>query len=76
MTKFRCKQCSFGENYRYLFWKYTISDCDWYTIIKCLMGKLKSKQQLLYPITHDLLFYMIYVICVTMISAQCLPKHN
>ena len=34
-------------------WKYNISDCDWYANITCLMGKVKIKQKLLYPVSHD-----------------------
>ena len=49
----RCKKSSFAENYRYLAWKYKFSDCDWFTNIAYLMGKVKIKQLLLYPVSHD-----------------------
>ena len=51
--KLRCKKSFFAENYKYISWKYNISDCDWYTNITCLMGEVKIKQQLLYPVSHD-----------------------
>ena len=53
LAKLRCKKSFFAENYRYLSWKYNISDCDWYANITCLMGKVKIKQKLLYPVSHD-----------------------
>ena len=52
-VKLRCKKSSFAENYRYLSWKYNFSDCDWFTNIAYLMGKVKIKQLLLYPVSHD-----------------------
>ena len=56
LVKLLCKKFFFAENYRYLSWKYNISDCDWYTNITCLMGKVKIKQILLYDasVLHDL----------------------
>ena len=53
LVKLRCKKSFFAENYRYLSWKYNISDCDWYTNITCLIGNVKIKQKLLYPLSHD-----------------------
>ena len=53
LAKLRCKKSFFAENYRYLSWKYNISDCDWYANITCLLGKVKIKQKLLYPVSHD-----------------------
>ena len=53
LAKLRSKSLFFAENYRYLSWKYNISDCDWYTNITCLMGKVKMIQKLLYPVLHD-----------------------
>ena len=53
LAKLRCKKSYFAENYRYLSWKYNISDCDWYTNIIYLKGNVKIKQKLLYPVSHD-----------------------
>ena len=52
-VKLGCKKSSFAENYRYLSWKHKFSDCDWFTDITYLMGKVKIKQLLLYPVSHD-----------------------
>ena len=52
-VKLRCKKSSFAENYRYLSWKYNFSDCDWFTNVAYLTGKVKIKQLLLYPVSHD-----------------------
>ena len=52
-VKQRCKKSSFAENYRYLSWKYNFSDCDWFTNVAYLMGKVKIKQLLLYPVPQD-----------------------
>ena len=76
-VKLRCKKSSFAENYRYPSWKYNFSDCDWFTNIAYLMGKVKIKQLLLYgyntPFHMMLLFCMA---CMTMISVGYLPQHN
>ena len=53
LEKLRCKKSFFAENYRYLSWKYNFSDYDWYTNIAYLMGNVKIKQKLLYPVSHD-----------------------
>ena len=53
LAKLQSKNSFFAENYRYLSWKYNISDCDWYTNITCLMGNVKIKQKLLYPVSHN-----------------------
>ena len=52
-VKLRCKKSLFAENYRYLSWKYNSSECDWFTNVAYLMGKVKTKQLLLYPVSHD-----------------------
>ena len=52
-VKLRCKKSSFSENYRYTSWKYNFSDCDWFGNVTYLMGKVKIKQHLLYPVSHD-----------------------
>ena len=43
-VKLRSKKSSFSENCRYLAWKYNFSDCDWFTNMAYLMGKVKIKQ--------------------------------
>ena len=76
LAKLRCKKSFFAENYRYLSWKYNISDCDWYTNITCLMGKVKIKQKLLYPVSDDAsVLHDLYSMRTTN-SAKCLTKHN
>ena len=54
-AKLRCKKSFYAENYRYLSWKYNISDCDWYKNITYmyLMGNVKIKHKLLYPVSQD-----------------------
>ena len=52
-VKLRCKVSPFAENHRYLSWKYNFSGCDWFTNIAYLMDKVKLKQLLLHPVTHD-----------------------
>ena len=52
-VKLKCKKSSFPENYRYLSWKYNFSNCDWFTNIPYLMGKVKIKQLLIYHVSHD-----------------------
>ena len=52
-VKLRCKKSPFAENHRYLSSKYNFSDCHWFTNIAYLMGKVKLKQLLLHPFTHD-----------------------
>ena len=52
-VKLRCKKSLFAENYRYLSWKNNFSDCDWFTNVAYLTGKVKIKQHLLYPVSHD-----------------------
>ena len=32
---------------------HNFSDCDWFTNVTYLMGKVKVKQLLLYPVSHD-----------------------
>ena len=53
LAKLRCKKSFFSVNYKYLSWEYNISDCDWYTNITCLMGNVKIKQKLVYPVSHN-----------------------
>ena len=58
LTKLRCKKSSFAENNRDISWKYNISDCDCYTDVTCLMGKVS----IIIPLYHTvLLFHVIYV---------------
>ena len=52
-VKLRCKKSSFAENYRYLSWKNNFSDCDWFTNIAYLKGKVKIAHLLLYPVSDD-----------------------
>ena len=76
LAKLRCKKPHFAENYRYLSWKYSISDCDWYTNITYIMGNVKLNKNY-YTRYHTMpLFYIICVVCVPTISVKCLPKHN
>ena len=35
-----------------LSWKYNLSDCAWFTNVEYLLGKMKSKQLLLYHVSH------------------------
>ena len=76
LMKLRCKKCSFGENYRYLSWKYNIIDCDWNTNITYFMGKVKIKQKLLYPVSHDV--SVLHDLCCMREDDFCthLLKHN
>ena len=53
LMKLQCKKSSFAENYKYVSWKYNFSNCDWNTNITCLMGNVKIKQRLLYPVSHS-----------------------
>ena len=48
-----CKKLAFAEYYRHLSWKNNISDCDLFTNVAYLMGKVKIMQLLLYPVSHD-----------------------
>ena len=61
-VKLRCKKSSFAENYRYPSWKYNFSDCDWFTNIAYLMGKVKIKQLLLYG--YNTPFHMMLLFCM------------
>ena len=71
LEKLRCKKSFFSENYRYLSWKYNISDCDWYTNITCLVGKVKIKQKLLYPVSHDVYVLLVHGLCRMHDDAFC-----
>ena len=76
-VKLRCKQSSFCRKLWTLSWKYNFSDCDWFTNVAYLMGKVKIKQLLIYSVSHDSsVLHDLYVACVTMISVGYLPQNN
>ena len=60
-VKLRCKKSSLAENYRHLSWKYNYSDCDWFTNVAYLICKVKIKQLLLYPVSHNA--YVLHDLC-------------
>ena len=44
-SKLHCIRSTFASNYKYLLYRYTISNDDWYKDVSHLFGKVKMKFQ-------------------------------
>ena len=42
-VKLRCKNCSFADNYRYLSYKYNLTNSDWINDIGSLLSKVEKR---------------------------------
>ena len=43
LTKWNCMRSTFSDNYKYLSYKYQLTDRDWYNDLEHLLGKVKMK---------------------------------